>query len=917
MFRIEEKDYDLNFLFRYDMLREILIKLLKNQNNLQNEIDLLNISNKDRDNKIVNIEKTITELQEELNRDETEFEHNDVIELENNKENQIQQKKKEENDDKESNINENNIGNEEKIDKAKEKEELTENKTNNTIKLKENNEEKPTEQKEQKEEEKEINKKEEKEINQKEKSENENIENKKEIFINKEEKEKLLLDKSNNKSIELSEKEQNNSHEKRKSTNKRKSIPKDQNQIPINVKELISRMNLLEIKLNNIYINKDYKNIKQELKNHDLENQSDFKVIDMKLNDFNKILDEYKKKIEDCELKCASFDILNIIKDNGNGNIDGAKILFKSLEDKCSKKFEIIDARYKQEVLGMEKLKKNVDNILPMFDKIGRDMKHIKELEEQQKEEIENTKKNLEVQNENNIKLQKESDDELTKKLNDLKNGLDKKYKELDEKLKSIKKVEGEPLFNYHLDDDKDNEEKFQILEKKINDIRTKMNDLNNTLRIFATEETLKIKNDVKELMYKMDSKIAKEDLKELYNMHLSDLDEINDLKDQISLISEEHKKTTKDIQQVGSRLESINSNVILLQNSQLNGGRGPIIDITRFIDQQKLSDTLKPMIREIEKLYREISGLHREFDEIKNYDKIFEKKERINRMEEEIFNKIKENDNLNNRKFADKIDTNKALKALDLLIKDISGERKRSEGSDNWLMAKQPLKCFNCASCEANLRGGGSTQEYIPWNKYPQGERIYRMGQGFSHMLQMMTSEFVQTFEHNDKDSKESNINLSVENDSNMNSKSLNKIYNSINNNTNNNNNINNYFSNNEKSLISSRLNNKDEFYRTGGKLKLPKMKKFSKYIKEKFDDTIPVTDEEKENNGNSSEKGNLNIESPKIMKIIKKKGKNAFNMSGYSPNYGFSMDYGRSKHNKDKFDLNMKDKILKKNHN
>ena len=278
MFRIEEKDYDLNFLFRYDMLREILIKLLKNQNNLQNEIDLLNISNKDRDNKIANIEKTITELQEELNRDETEFEHNDVIELENNKENQIQQKKKEENDDKESNINENNIGNEEKIDKTKEKEELTENKTYNTIKLKENNEEKPTEQKEQKEEEKEINKKEEKEINQKEKSENENIENKKEIFINKEEKEKLLLDKSYNKSIELSEKEQNNSHEKRKSTNKRKSIPKDQNQIPINVKELISRMNLLEIKLNNIYINKDYKNIKQELKNHDLENQSDFKV---------------------------------------------------------------------------------------------------------------------------------------------------------------------------------------------------------------------------------------------------------------------------------------------------------------------------------------------------------------------------------------------------------------------------------------------------------------------------------------------------------------------------------------------------------------------------------------------------------------------------------------------------------------
>ena len=52
--------------------------------------------------------------------------------------------------------------------------------------------------------------------------------------------------------------------------------------------------------------------------------------------------------------------------------------------------------------------------------------------------------------------------------------------------------------------------------------------------------------------------------------------------------------------------------------------------------------------------------------------------------------------------------------------------------------------------------------------------------------------------------------------------------------------------------------------------------------------------------------------------MKFPRKKGKIfVFNMSGYSPNYGFSMDYGRSKHNKDKFDLNMKDKILKKNHN
>ena len=120
----------------------------------------------------------------------------------------------------------------------------------------------------------------------------------------------------------------------------------------------------------------------------------------MKINDINQKLGEYNKKIEDCELKCASLDILNMIQDSGDGSVDGAKILFKSLDDKYTKKLEIIEARYKQEALSIEKMKKNVENVVPMFDKINRDIAHVKELEEQQKEEIENTKKNMETKNE-------------------------------------------------------------------------------------------------------------------------------------------------------------------------------------------------------------------------------------------------------------------------------------------------------------------------------------------------------------------------------------------------------------------------------------------------------------------------------------------------------------------------------------
>jgi len=900
MFRIEEKDYDLNFLLRFDMLKEVLMKLLKNQNNLQNEIDILRNTNIERDNKILNLEQIISEIQEKSSFEESgsESEQNNEITSEQIKENKIEEKELNKVN---NNINDNKNEN---IEKDKEKETEKNDDINNNEEIKDNAIKKEEKTEEKKEEEK----REEKE------------EEKKEQIIKQEikspEKEKTDREKNDSKNNnEPLEKKKMNTKEKLVYSIKKNRFSVDMGQIPINTKELVSRINLLEIKLNNIINNKEIQNIKKELKNHDLENQSDFKVIDMKINDINQKLGEYNKKIEDCELKCASLDILNMIQDSGDGSVDGAKILFKSLDDKYTKKLEIIEARYKQEALSIEKMKKNVENVVPMFDKINRDIAHVKELEEQQKEEIENTKKNMETQNEQSNKLQKESDEIFQNKLNDLEKNLDKKLEEVEKRLKSIKKTEGEPLFNLHYEDNetnKMNEERFQIIEKKINDMRTKINDLNNTLRIYSNEETQKIKNDVKELIYKMDSKIEREDLKELYNMHLSDLDDINDLKDQISLINEEQKKTSKDLLQTSSRVEMLNSNVIMLQNSQLNGGRGPIIDVSKFIDQQKLSDTLKPLVKEIEKLYKEFSSVQREMSDMRNYEKIFEKKEKINKLEEEIYSKIVAMENFNNKKYADKIDTNRSLRALEIQIKDIIGERRKAEGGDSWLMAKQPLKCFNCASCEANLKNNGINQDYIPWNKYPQGERIYRMGQGFSHMLQMMTSEFVQTFEHNEKDTKDNNnINLSIENDyPSFNNKSVNKAFNSINNN-------NNILNQNEKSLIGARINNKEDFNRTG-KFKLPKMKKFTKYSKDKYDENIPVTDEEKDNVAISMDKTNFNSEQPKIMKIVKKKSKNPFNTGAFTPNNGgFSIDYGRKSFLKDKFELNLKEKILKKTDN
>jgi len=852
MLTIEEKDYDLKYLIHFDMLREILIKLAKNQMSLQNDIDSIKNSNIERDNKIMN-------LQQYMKGDNNDFEEDSPIKYDTHNE----ESKKEEDEEKEETELENKqevINNENNIEEKNEKAEL--NKSNDM------------------------------------KDKSENIKD-----IQKEEKQKNT--ENNNVKIE--------SKAIQKKINYVNYLANDKNikQIMNNIRECTNRIDQLQIQINGL-IQKDFGNFKKELKNHNLENQSEFKLIDSKIAEIQEKQTEFDKKIDDCIVKCASLDILSIIKDSGDGTVDAAKVLFKSLEDKCFKKFELIDARYKLESLDIMKMKKNVESFVPKLDKVNRDIEQIKEIGDQQKEEIFNNRQESNNQNNKIIKLCEEKNDDIFKKLIQLKEEIDKNInknmKEIKEKLKLIssKKDDGaSSLFKLGLVGNNGvDEEKLQVLDKKINDIRTKTNDLENSFKIFLNEELEIFKNDVKELKFKIDKKISKEDLKELYNLHLSDVDEINDLKDRIGIISDDSKKMYRDVQSIGSKIESLNGNMLLLQNSQISGGRGPIIDFTKYVDQQKLTDTLKPIIKEIEKIYKELESFQREMNEMQNNEKLLEKKERVNQLEEEIYNKITELKLFCNRKYADKIETNKLLKSLEVQVKELSG--KRTDG-DGWLMAKQPLKCFNCASCEANIKNTTPTQEYIPWNKYPAGERIYRMGQGFSHMLQMMTSEFVKTFDHNDNNNT---FNFNSDNESKL-GKNLNST--------------NTLLYRNDKSFSGMRINDKEQvkedilnFYRTGGKVRLPKMRKFMKKNlgKEKFDESIPISDEERDFVIDSADKINSTIpDSPKIMKItkLKQQQQNPFNMSGFNNKTASVFNLGNKKKKNNSVSSNIKTKMLK----
>ena len=157
------------------------------------------------------------------------------------------------------------------------------------------------------------------------------------------------------------------------------------------------------------------------------------------------------------------------------------------------------------------------------------------------------------------------------------------------------------------------------------------------------------------------------------------------------------------------------------------------------------------------------------------------------------INNKIEELKLMTGKKFADKIDTQKTFKYLDSQIKYLSDAYiKKSDRNDNWLIAKKPIGGHACASCEAYIGDLKEKGDFVAWNKYPQREKDknYRVGNGFSRMLNMLNIDIKNTFDglkennyESDDESKfyetgrlkTSPANFNISNNNNINNKSNN----------------------------------------------------------------------------------------------------------------------------------------------
>ena len=833
MLNLENKDYDLNTLFSFEVLKEILLKLARGQVNLEKKIEnIINNQNK-------------TNLKKDDDNDDDDFKYFETDENFNLSGNNLELDEKdfknESQENKETKLIENQKQSETIINKQNNLESVNNEKQSqlgNKIKGKEDNRIEGK-----------INNIKEENINEKEEEKN-----KKENKDNKEEKE---LDEVNNEEI----------------NKKNKGVSPD---IIIKIMRMIKKN---KEKISSL--EKENDNLKKKLKSQKLDNKNDLEQTNKKLDDILKKLTKYDDKIENLEVKCTDIDVINMFKDSGDGKIDATKVMVKSLEEKVLKRIEIIENKrnplnsYLNEKmeLVLSKIEKDRNNIEKLFELSGKNKELIVELKndlEEKIKEIENSSKDG-LKNLN--KKLKDAREKINKRIDELNQKIEEHSKEIEETKKNVSNSIPD-LFKLGLNNNENQVEKEVIdnINLKINDLRKKVNDIENSIKLFLEDNKIdELDIQVKNIKILLEKKISKDDLKELYNLHLSDVDEINDTNNKILSVYDQVKKNSVDIQGIIKKIDNINTNIALLQTYQNSGANSnssnqPIIDFSKYIDNQKLTDTIKPIVREMEKMLQEVYSLRRDVNDIDNFKKEVVKLSDKDKFEEKINEKLNDMKNSFNRKFLEKTEHYKAVKNLEALIK-VQVEENRKD-ADSWIMAKQPLKCFNCATCESNIKNVNPPNDYLAWNKYPPGDRIYRMGQGFSHMLQMMTNEFIKNIEKNTSEHQ---------NENEQSHKSLN--LNTLNDNQriNTNSNI-----NSEKTLLGLSVNNRQQIFddsqilqRKSGKIRLPIMSKYSKTKKVKNLNDIPVSDEEREREKEYNEMLDRfkAIGSPKILKIMKKK--------------------------------------------
>ena len=486
-------------------------------------------------------------------------------------------------------------------------------------------------------------------------------------------------------------------------------------------------------------------------KTQNLENR--LKLLETKFEKTEKIANENQNRTKNIESKIQDLNILELFKNNNgeNGEDSNMLTLVNNLDKKITSKLNFLDEKMKKIEEINYKSNRDVQNLLNSSDLNKRNMNYMKQSIETFQKKINEIEKNLnhkynEIINNFSEKLNSiEKTQIITKEIKPIETKFEKNVESSSNNINIISSSSKK--------EEKNEDPKISLENKvKIKEIINHINEMDKYLKALPQQIGIEqIKLDIKSLKSTIGNCSTLDDIKETRERE-------EELQKQITFLKEQFEDYNSDqtvheeLQNIKKKLESFSNKIYELEANLQESLAKKNINLekqkqnfngNKYLEIKTFEEFKTQVIKEFTNVNDNFNHLRKLIDNILDSLKNKSSFKDIKVLEDDILTKLEDFKLTNSKKYAEKLETIKNIKFLDQQIKQIIQYYiKKNDKDSNWLIAKKPLNGNLCASCESYIGElKDNNNNYIPWNKYPNRdiEKLYRLGNGFSKMLQMI----------------------------------------------------------------------------------------------------------------------------------------------------------------------------------
>ena len=477
-----------------------------------------------------------------------------------------------------------------------------------------------------------------------------------------------------------------------------------------------------------------------------LENK--IKLLELKLEKVEKTVKEHNQSLKDIESKIKDLNILELFKNSGveNGE-DASKMLglINNMDKKFTAKINFADEKIAKIDEINFKTNKDVKNLLNSTDLNKRNYNQMKQNQEELTNKIENLEKIIKL-------TYTELSDTFDQKIYSVEKSLSERHEPEHKERPNVKHSTNSINIFSSKKEEKKEEPKLDLENhEKIQEITGHLSEIDKFLKNISQHIGLEqIKLDINSLKANISNCSTLDDMKEVRDKEEELQRQITYLKEQLDDFNAD-QSDHEDIQNLKRKLESfageiheLDENFKDLMNKKNlgNENKKQFIDGSKYLEIKVYEEFKNQIIKEFNNVNENFNHIRKLIDNILDSLQNKSSFNDLKVLEEDLLAKIEDLRLTGIKKFADRIETNKNIKYLDQQIKQIIQIYiKKNDKDNNWLIAKKPLNGNLCASCESYIGELRDNTNYIPWNKYPnrEVEKLYRLGNGFSKMLQMI----------------------------------------------------------------------------------------------------------------------------------------------------------------------------------